>query len=272
VPVKSYITDPATDKIAGVSDNLDGSNRLHVDALFDTAKQQPIPVTFGLVTGALPKMLTLDYNASMGAVVASVYRRVYTYSVPAGYNGYLIRYTSYQNEAAQSRVVSEVNLGTLSIVTNTFVTSNNSYVYPQWSGLIQAEVTTGLTAGAGNVVVTVTYTNEASISARTGTITIPKGSLAESRWDLVLQVGDVGLQSIQAMSVAPTLAAGAIKLLGFIQLGYHEDGGTTALETLYAPGATTFPAGTTLGLEFQGGAVSKTRRFDVLVQLLKEVV
>ena len=109
------------------------------------------------------------------------------------------------------------------------------------------------------------------ISARTGTFTIPKGSLAESRWDLALQAGDLGVLSIQNLSASPLLAAGAIKVLGFLQLGYHEDGGVTALETLYAPGATTFPDGTVLGIEFAGGTVSKTRRFDVLIQLVQEV-
>jgi hypothetical protein len=71
------------------------------------------------------------------------------------------------------------------------------------------------------------------------------------------------------MSTDVTLASGAIKMLGFIQFSYHEDGGVVALETQFAPGATTFPEGTILGIEHQGGLVSKARRFDVLIQLVK---
>jgi hypothetical protein len=269
--VKAFIVDPATGKLARVDDELDGQNRLHVDAVLDVANQQPIPVTFAAPGGAaLPKMVTLNHNTSLGAVVATVYRRVYTYNVPLGFNGYLIRYTSFQNEVGQSRIVAELGMGTLSIVTNAFVIGLG-YNYPQWSGLCQAEVTTGFTAGPGNVVVTATYTNELGVSGRTGTITIPVGSVLGSRWDMVYQTGDLGARSIQNLSVAPTLAAGAIKVLGFIQLGYHEDGGTVALETLYAPGATTFPEGTIMGIEFAGGTVSKTRRFDILVQLIAQV-
>ena len=270
MPVKAHITGPSVGTIAEVTDE----QRLKVDAVLDVSSQAPIPVTFAIPGGtALPKMVSLNHDASLGAVVANAYRRVYSYTVPSGFNGYLIRYSSFQNEAAQSRVISELNMGTLSIVTNVFVGGalSNEYNSPQWSGLIQAEVTTGLTAGAGNVTVTVTYTNEAGISAHTGTFTIPKGSLAESRWNLTLQAGDLGVRSIQSMSASPLLAAGAIKVLGLLQLGYHEDGGVTALETLYAPGATTFPSSTTLGLEFAGGVVSKTRRFDVLLQLVQEV-
>jgi hypothetical protein len=228
-----------------------------------------LPVTFSLPgnSSALPTMLSLNYLASIGAIVANVYKRAYTYTVPAGYNGYLIRFSSFQAEAAQSRIVAEKSMGTLNINTNAY-TAGTAYTAPQWSGLIQADVTTGLSSGAGNVTVTVTYTNELGTASRTGTFSIPRGSAVGSRWDFTPQVGDLGVTSIQNLSVSPTLAAGAIKVLGFIQLGYHEDGGTSALETPYAPGATLFPSGTVIGIEHQGGTVSKLRRFDVLIQLL----
>jgi len=136
--------------------------------------------------------------------------------------------------------------------------------------LAQAEVTQAVGA-ASNLVVTVDYTNEARVNGRVGTIAVPKSSIIGTRLDVVLAAGDLGIRSIEGLSTAPTSSSGAIKMLGFIQLGYHEDGGTAAQETLYALGATTFPEGTILAIEHQGGTVSKARRFDVLVQLLPKV-
>lgn len=273
MPVKAFITSGDSGLIAKVSDELDGEHRLHVDAVINTDHQRPVPVTFALpATASLPRMVSLYYNQSIGAILANTYKRALTYTVPTGYNGYLIRYSSYQGEAAQSRVITELSMGTLNIITNVFVGGalSNAYVLPQWSGNVQLEVTQQI-GSAANVTVTITYTNELGISSRTATCVITKSSIVGSRWDPVLQAGDLGMVSVQNMSVSPTSSSGAVNLSGFIQLGYHEDGGVTALETIYAPGATTFPSGTILGIEHQGGTVSKTRRFDVLLQLVPVV-
>lgn len=265
--IKSLITGGGDGLIAKVRNLLDAENRLCVDAVIDTVNQEPIPITFSVPGGgSLPKMVSLYYNQSVGAVRAGTYARALTYVVPVGFNGYVIRYSSYQAEAANSRLVSEIGMGTLNIITNSYV-AGASYIVPQWTGNPQFEITQAI-GSAANVTITVEYTNAVGISARTGTCVIPKSSIIGGRWDLVLQAGDLGVRSVQNMSVAPTSTSGAVKLLGFIQLGYHEDAGTAAYETLYAPGATTFPTGTVLGIEFQGGIVSKTRRFDVLLQLI----
>jgi hypothetical protein len=269
--VKAYITDSATGKIAEVSDNLDGTNRLHVDAVLDASNQHPIPVTFSLPGSSnLPRMVSLHYNQSIGAILANTYKRAVTYTVPVGWNGYLIRYSSFQAEVAQSRVISELMMGTLNIVTNVFDggLAANAYTHPQWTGAPQFEIMQQI-GSAANVTITIMYTNELGISARTATCVITKGSIVGGRWNLTLQAGDLGIQSVQDMSVSPTSSSGAVKLLGFVQLGYHEDGGVSALETLYAPGGTSFPSETVLGVEHQGGTVSKIRRFDVLLQLVR---
>ena len=231
--------------------------------------QPPIPIQFGQPGGltALPKIIDITFNKSEGALVANAYKRVATYTVPIGYIGYLIKFVSFQNEVASSRVVAETNLGTHNNNTNIF-TAGTPYVDPQWASVIQAEVTTAFAAGSGNVVLTVGYTNENGTAGRTGTITIPKGSVIGSRWDLVLQAGDLGLRSIQTVSGTPT-QVGVVKILGLVQLGLHQDQSTTAqTETLYAPGAITFPAGTVIGIEYAGGTVSKQRILNALIQLL----
>jgi len=228
-----------------------------------------LTVQFGVPGGglALPKMINLSFNKSDGALVANTFKRVITYSIPSGFNGYVIRFTSFQNEAAQSRLVTETNMCQLNINTNVF-TAGTPYTSPQFTSVAQAEVTTALAAGAGNVVITVTYTNELDVVGRTGTITIPKGSAIGTRWDLVFQTGDLGARSIQNLSAAPT-QVGIVKVLGLLQLASHQNLSTTTQnETSFAPGAITFPSGTILGVEYSGGTVSKTRLFDALIQLV----
>lgn len=231
---------------------------------------QPITIQFGNPGGgtALPKLIDVNFNKSEGALVASVYKRVASYTVPAGYNGFLIKFISFQGEVASSRVVAETNLGTHNDNTNVF-TAGTPYTVPQWAAVVQAEVTTAFASGSGNVVLTVGYTNESGTAGRTGTITIPKGSVIGSRWDLVLQAGDLGLRSIQSVSGTPT-QVGIVKILGLLQLALHQDQSTTTqTETLYAPGAITFPPGTVLGIEYAGGTVSKQRLLNALIQLVQ---
>ena len=231
---------------------------------------QPIIVQFGNPGGgtALPKLVNVNYNKSDGALVANVYKRVATYTTPPAFNGYLIKFVSFQNEAAVSRVVAETNMGQHNDNTNVF-TAGAAYTSPQWVPTVQAEVTTAYAAGAGNVVLTVGYTNDAGTAGRSGTITIPKGSLIGSRWDLVLQGTDLGAMSIQSCTGTPT-QVGISKILGLLQLALHQDQSTTAqTETIYAPGALTFPPSTAIGIEYAGGTVSKQRILDVLIQLVQ---
>lgn len=269
--IRAYIAGGLKGLKADVRKQLDEICRLCVDAVIDTSNQSPIPVTFSAGSGA-PKMISLEYNASVGAIKASAYLRVVTYTVPMGWNGFITRYTSYQGEAANSRVVLERNMGTLNIVTNVFAggAPANAYEPPRWTGNPQLEVTQAIGA-ASDVLVTITYTNELGISAHTATCVITKNSVVGGRWDVTLQAGDLGMQSVQNMSVSPTSTSGAVKLLGFIQLAYHEDAGTAAYETIYAPGAVAFVPGSIIGIEFQGGSVSKARRFDLLIQLTEAV-
>lgn len=229
---------------------------------------QAVSVVFGPPGGGsvLPGLINLYFSKSDGAIVANAFKRVLTYTVPAGRAGYLIRNTTSQAEVALSRVVAETNMGSIAISTNVF-TDGAAYISPQWAAIVQAEVMTAVAGGPGNVTLTVTYVNEVGTAGRTGTILIPRGSAVGSRWDMTLQGTDIGVQDITAVSAAP-LVAGVAKLLGFIQLSIHHDQNTGSLETIYAPGAISFPAGTIIVVEYAGGTVSKQRTLSVLVQLV----
>ena len=246
--------------------------KLMVDSIPVTmaSDQSPISVSVGLAPGvlALPKLINLIYDQSDGAIIANAWKRVLTYTVPAGFNAYLLRYSTFQAEAAASRMVVPITMATLSIVTNAFV-AGTSYISPQFSADPELAVTTALSAGAGSIVVTVGYTNHAGVAGRTGTFTITKGAAVGSRAEFVFQAGDIGMQSIQSAVTAPTLAAGAVALEGLLQLTAHQDQSTTQQsQTLYAPGSVSFPTGTVLAMEYNGGTVSKLRTLSALVQLV----
>ena len=246
---------------------LTNMDRVEVGSTF---KSSPAAVQLSYEGGvgvlSLPKMVDLFYNASDGAVVASTFKRVATYVIPAGYYGYLIKFASYQAESAASRLVAETPMGTHVESTNAF-TAGSAYVPPQWASVVEAEVTTPYGAGS-NCTITVTYTNETGVAGRTATFTIPKSSVVGTRFVVPPQAGDLGFRAITGVSGTPT-QAGAIKLLGLLQLAFHEDQATTVQsETVYAAGAITFPTGTVLGVEYAGGTVSKQRTLGALIQLL----
>ena len=253
------------------NDQVQSGNAYHGEpqSIQGVANGVPVTVQFGNPGGltAVPYMLNMSYNKNDGGIISAVFKRVVTYLSPLGYNGYLIKFTSFQGEAAASRFVAEKQLATFNDSTQVFV-STGFYTAPQWVSITQAEVTTQFASGSGNVVLTVTYTNESGVGSRTGTITIPKGSVVGARFDLVLQTGDLGLRSIQNVTGTPT-QVGVAKILGLLQLSVHQDQSTSSqTETLFAPGAITFPPGTILGIEYAGGTVSKQRTFDALIQLI----
>lgn len=216
----------------------------------------------------LPLMIDLFYRATDGAIVASQFKRVLTYTIPTSYSAYLIQFSSWQNETAYSRLIIETSMGTLNVATNAF-TDGSAYTTPQFAGTVEAEVTT-LFGGANNITVTVTYVNQSGVAGRTGTFSIPKSSVVGTRVVMSLQAGDFGVRDITAMSAAPSGGAGAIKVLGFLTLTWHSNlATTTGIITQYQQGAISMPEGTVLGVEYSGGSVAKERVFDVNIQLVQ---
>lgn len=250
--------------VGGLDNVTNKVQSLHVDAF---GNLQVTVATTGSI--ALPRMVNPSFNASEGAVVANAFKRVVTYTVPTGFSGSLIRFASFQGEVAQSRLVAETNIAQFNNNTSVF-TAGTPYTSPGWASVVEAEVTTAFASGSGNVVITVTYTNEIGTASRTGTITIPKGSALASRWVLTKQAGDLGVRSIQNITTG-TVQVGVIKVLGLLQFAFHDDESTTIQNnSFFNSGAISFSAGTVIGIEYAGGTVSKTRRFDALMQLVVE--
>lgn len=72
---------------------------------------------------------------------------------------------------------------------------------------------TTATTQAGVVTCTISYTNSAGVAGRTGTCSLPATGAAGTIVPFSLQAGDGGVRSVQSVTLAATLTAGAISLV-----------------------------------------------------------
>lgn len=227
-------------------------------------------VTFGASGGSatLERTVNLTFDQSITTPVNNGYTRALSYTIPALYTGTILKFTSYQNEAAFSRVIVPKTLGSHNNNTNTF-TAGSSYNSIQFGGITYLYVTTAIAAGAGNVTYTITYTNQNGIGSRTGTVLVPRGSAIGTIWPITLQSGDYGVRSVQNISGTPTVV-GIVDIVGTLLLGVHADRDSTAqIETVFAPGVLTVASGEQVIVEYAGSNTSKQRIFDILLQLVQ---
>lgn len=227
-------------------------------------------VTFGASGGAatIERTVSLSYDQSIATPVNNGYFRALTYTVPALYTATILKFTSYQNEAAFSRVLFVKRLASYNNNTNTF-TAGYTFGSTQFASIDYAYVTTAIASGAGNVTFTITYTNQDGISGRTATVAVPRGSAVGTIWPLVLQTGDYGIRSVQNVSGTPTVI-GVVDIVGAIPLGIHADRDSTAqVETIFSPGTLTVGSGENIVIEYAGSSTAKQRIFDILLQLIQ---
>lgn len=227
-------------------------------------------VTFGASGGSatIERTVSLFYEQSVTTPVNNGFTRALIYTVPALYTATILKFTSYQNEAAFSRVLVPKTLASYNNSTNTF-TAGSTYNNIQFGGIHYVIVTTAIAAGAGNVTFTITYTNQDGTTGRTGTVAVPRGSVVGTIWPITLQTGDYGIRSVQNVSGTPTVV-GIIDVIGSIPLGIHADRDSTAqIETVFAPGVLTVGSGEQIIIEYAGSNTAKQRIFDVLLQLIQ---
>lgn len=227
-------------------------------------------VTFGASGGAatIGRTISLSYDQSIASVINNGYNRVITYTVPALYTATILKFTSYQNDPAFSRVVIPKVLGSHNNNTNVF-TAGTAFSSIQFSGQAYLIVTTAIAAGAGSVTYTITYTNQNGTASRTGSATIPRGSVIGTIWPITLQAGDYGIRSVQNVSGTPTVV-GIVDVVGIIPLAIHADRDSTAqTETVFSPGVLTLGSGEQVVVEYAGSSTAKQRIFDVLFQLIQ---
>ena len=80
-------------------------------------------------------------------------------------------------------------------------------------------VTTATTNAAVINNITLQYTNSNGVAGRTGTMSYPATAVAGTFVPFQLAVGDVGIRSIQSITLGTTLGGGAISLIAFNFLG-----------------------------------------------------
>ena len=80
-------------------------------------------------------------------------------------------------------------------------------------------VTTATTNAAVINNITLQYTNSNGVAGRTGTMSYPATAVAGTFVPFQLAAGDVGVRSIQSITLGTTLTAGAISLIAFNFLG-----------------------------------------------------
>jgi hypothetical protein len=86
--------------------------------------------------------------------------------------------------------------------------------------LVGIEVSTATTNGAAVTNTTLSYTNSTGTAGRTGTVpSFPATAVAGTFVPFSLQAGDVGVRSIQSVTLGTSYVAGAIHLVAFRGLG-----------------------------------------------------
>lgn len=110
--------------------------------------------------------------------------------------------------------------------TITSITAQNSTT-PTWPARDTSGTTNGdgvligleisVTAGAGTPTLTISYTNQAGVSGRTGTNLFATGTtpVAGSFWIFSLQAGDTGVRSVESLTLSATWSSGTMNLVAF---------------------------------------------------------
>lgn len=175
-------------------------------------------------------------GAALSNTSAQVTGTIPFYDPAGGSNSYLSRITqsvlnggfishmlcdrlwdSAQNSSAANYSVTSTGAQTINSATwparDSAGATNGQDVY------IGLEVITTLGSG-GAVSASISYTNSAGVSGKTGTLIVPIQAAAQngSLYIFALQAGDVGVQSVQSVTLASSLVSGAIGLVAFRML------------------------------------------------------
>ena len=152
-----------------------------------------LQVTFASEGSSITRMLELRYSETVGLEDSDVWEGVMIYTVPEGYTLEIIDFTSYAgNNTSQARATTEVQLGEYDQAADTF-TDGDLYTSPYFGALVEVEVITDTTQAA---VYTITYTNQDGTTGRTGTATVPNGSVSGQRFPMTWQSGDYGVTDV----------------------------------------------------------------------------
>jgi hypothetical protein len=198
------------------------------------AKAAGTPVAMGLLSAGFFPAATLGTPGLAGATIDGTTQALggfFPFTNPSSGNTYLAKAGLFFGSGVVGIDIYDAlwyNSG-ISVTTTTAQTIN--------SVTLPARDATGTTSGVGvmcwvyiasattsaNTTATITYTNSSGTASRTGTIGlggIPASATAGTFLPFTLQVGDVGIQSIQSLTLGTTLSAGTINLFLIREISY----------------------------------------------------
>jgi len=210
-------------------------------------------------------------NASIATIAANEYVMALSYTVPAGYAFNLIRFSGFAgNTSGLSRLVEKINFGSFNTGTNVFTDSGFSAPVPHFFGILEAEVTTALSATADTLAIT--YVNQDGVGGRTATAIMPSGAVVGRRIRATLQAGDTGVQDVTAVTDSAA-TTGVVRIQGINQLSFLRMLVTDQLYTdIFSDESVIVPAqsGRTIDLEFatRTGVLATERYLSTLFKLI----
>lgn len=187
-------------------------------------------------TAGRPGAATASAPGLAGAAMTSVAGQI-PFTNPVSGNTYLARLAASASVAGTLLLLDRLWDNSGIVVTTTTAQTINSVTLPardlagstNGDGVMVAlEVQTATTNAAVNTTMTLGYTNQAGTAGKTGTVgsaiplAFPATAVAGTFVPFMLAAGDTGVRSIQSVTLAVSLAAGAVKLVAYRELARLE--------------------------------------------------
>lgn len=148
----------------------------------------------------------------------------------AGQSTYLARFVGMNNAQSGAMQLADMLWANGGItITSTAAQTVNSAAWPARDSLgttdgqdVLLGVLVTVATGAGTPTITVSYTNSAGTAGRTGTNTVATGATSPvgTFYPISLQAGDVGVRSVQSITLSATWTSGTIRLVAYRPLAY----------------------------------------------------
>lgn len=183
-----------------------------------------------------PGAATASAPGMGGAAMTSVAGQI-PFTNPGSGNTYLARLSASSSVAGTLILADRLWDNSGIAVTTTTGQTVNSVAWPaRDSGastngenvMVALEVQTATTNAAANTTMTITYTNQAGTGSKTGTVgsvapaSFPATAVVGTFQPFALAAGDTGVRSIQTVTLAVSLGAGAVKLVAYRELARLE--------------------------------------------------
>jgi len=209
----------------------------------------------------------VTYDQTFNAGAAGWYEG-YDYVIPVGYKFTigLMGVLSEDNRATM-RFAKSLLAGSYDAATNTF-TDSSAYSTPAFGAYIELEVQTTIT---GNGTYTITYVNEQGVAGRTATAAVPNGAVAGRKFLATLQIGDIGVRDITAVTETGSTAGTVTVLIGLRFAEIRCAVADTPYTLVPSAQSMILRAGEVLDLDYYVTGASNVRRVIRVVGVLEPI-